>query len=230
MSAEQQSNLSRVAKSLTELEITDVVFVGGATIALYITDLAAPEPRTTFDVDVVTSVGTIAEYHKLEARLRDAGHTPNPEGPICRWLISGITVDLMPTNESILGFSNRWYTDLIEHAQVYALPDGTLIRHASTPYLIATKLEAFYGRGNGDYRGSHDLEDLIIVLDGREEAIAEVGNAPEDVKSYVATTFGVLLDSDDFQEAVPEHLLPDAASQARAPIVLKRMQQIRRFA
>ena len=49
-----QDNLSYVARQLSKLGVTDEVFVGGATIGLYLTDPAAPEPRFTFDVDVVT--------------------------------------------------------------------------------------------------------------------------------------------------------------------------------
>lgn len=226
MSAASQDNLSRVAKSLFKLGITDVVFVGGATIGLYLTDPAAPEPRYTFDVDVVTPVASRRAYNALEEKLRNAGHTPDPDGPICRWLIGGVIVDLMPPHEDALGFSNRWYAGLVEHAQVLTLPSGTTIRHASAPYLIATKLEAFYGRGEGDYRFSHDLEDMLIVIDGREELANELRDAPEEVRSYVAKSFGELLADSDFRMSISEHLPPDDASQARASTVLARMGQI----
>lgn len=209
------------------LGIEDSVFVGGATISLYLTDSAAPEPRYTFDVDLITPVASRRAYHALEARLRDAGHQPDPSGPICRWLIDGIQVDLMPPYEDILGFSNRWYEGLVAHAQSLVLPDNTPIKYASTPYLLATKLEAFSNRGHGSYVESPDLEDIIIVLDGREEVVAELGGSPEDVRTYVATTFGALLDTQAFLEALPGHLMPDAASQARADIILKRMETIR---
>jgi len=43
--------LERGAAALGEL-VDEVVFVGGATIALWITDPAAPPPRPTKDVDV----------------------------------------------------------------------------------------------------------------------------------------------------------------------------------
>jgi predicted nucleotidyltransferase len=228
VSAAQHDNLGRVARSLLELGITDVVFVGGATIGLYLTDPAAPEPRHTFDVDVVTPVASRHAYNALEEKLRDAGHTPDPGGPICRWKIGGITVDLMPPDESILGFSNYWYAELVEHAQVLTLSDGTTIRHASAPYLIATKLEAFYGRGKGDYSFSHDLEDIIVVLDGREELVDELHDAPDEVKRYVAKAFRAFLADEEFTTSIEGHLPSDPASQARAAIILARMEQISR--
>lgn len=39
---------------------------------------------------------------------------------------------------------------------------------------IATKIEAFKGRGRGDFFASHDLEDLIFVMDGRSTIVEEV--------------------------------------------------------
>ena len=45
---------------------------------------------------------------------------------------------------------------------------GLRIRVVTAPYFVATKLEAFRGRGRGDYISSHDLEDLLAVIDGRD--------------------------------------------------------------
>ena len=79
-------------------------------------------------------------------------------------------------------------------------PDGSTIRLVTTPYLIASKLEAFYSRGQGDYSSSHDLEDTLIVLDGRRECLEEIRDAPDDVKSYLADTFKAWLNDADFQD------------------------------
>lgn len=227
MNSVATEDLSRVARRLYELGITDIVFVGGATIGLFLSDTAAPEPRATRDVDVITPEMSRVAYNALERKLRSAGFTqPMEEGdPICRWRIDGVTVDLMPSDASVLGFSNRWYPAIIEHARPRALPDGTTIRLVTTPYLIAAKLEAFHGRGGGDY-SSHDIEDIIILLDGRKEVVEEVEKAPDEVRNYVADEFRMLLADEGFVEALPEHLFPDAASQARAPIILERMADI----
>jgi hypothetical protein len=77
-----------------------------------------------------------------------------------------LTIDVMPTDERILGFSNRWYAPAIASAQSIEIA-GARIRLVTPPYFIATKFEAFNGRGNNDYSGSHDLEDVIAVIDGR---------------------------------------------------------------
>jgi hypothetical protein len=44
-------------------------------------------------------------------RLRALGFLEDTsEGaPLCRWVHSGTILDVMPLDEKILGFSNRWY-------------------------------------------------------------------------------------------------------------------------
>ena len=101
--------------------------------------------------------------------------------------VDGVTgsliLDVMPTDERILGFSNRWYGPAIGAAQTIRVGRHD-IRVVTTPYFLATKLEAFHGRGGHDYRASHDLEDIITVIDGRPELAAEVRTADADVRDY----------------------------------------------
>jgi hypothetical protein len=64
--------LERAAVALGSL-LDEVVFVGGATVTLWITDPAAPAPRPTKDVDVVVEVASRTALHDFEARLRAQG-------------------------------------------------------------------------------------------------------------------------------------------------------------
>lgn len=82
------------------------------------------------------------------------------------------------------------------------------------------------GRGGGDYRASHDLEDIITVVDGRVELLEEMREAGEALRIFLAKTFSQLLASSDFRESVAGHLAPDLASQARLPKVTNRLEQI----
>ncbi len=228
MNAAILENLTIVARRLHDLGLNDLVFVGGATIGLLLTDEAAPMVRPTLDVDLVTSAATRSAYYELEAKLRAGGFVQLVgEGiPICRWLIEGVPVDVMPIDETLLGFSNRWYKSLVDHALPMDLPGGETIRVASAPYLVATKLEAFKNRGRGDYRVSHDLEDIIILLDGRSELDAEIASAAHDVRTFIAESFGVLLQSSEFVDSIPGYLDADEASQAREPLIRARMERI----
>ena len=79
----------------------------------------------------------------------------------------------MPSREGVLHFTNRWYADAIDASIIAELPDRTQIRLITAPYFIATKLEAFYDRGKGDYM-SHDIEDHVNLIDGRKEMIQDI--------------------------------------------------------
>jgi hypothetical protein len=78
------------------------------------------------------------------------------------------------------------------------LPSGRSIRIVTAPVVLATKLEAFRGRGRGDDLISHDL----------------------------AAQFRELLNTSAFLEALPAFLPPDQASQQRLPDVLEILRAI----
>ena len=218
--------MESVAQRLAELR-EEVVFLGGAVTALLITDPAAAEVRFTADVDVIVDLSSMVAYLQLAARLRRLGFTEDrsEDAPTCRWRVGGVKVDVMPTSEAVLGFSNRWYLPAIEHAE-RRLVGSLSVRVVSAPYFVATKLEAFEGRGRGDLRASHDLEDLVAVVDGRPELGREVATAAEDLRGYLEERIGRLLDEPAFLEALPGHLPGDEASQGRVPLVLSRLREI----
>ena len=145
--------------------------------------------------------------------------------PLCRWLIDGMKLDVMPIEEKIFGFSNRWYRAAMYAAQEIELEPGLRIRALTPPYFVATKLEAFRGRGRGDFTSSHDLEDLLAVVDGRVEIVSEIASTG-DLRPYIAEQFRTLLGTPAFIDALPGHLLPDAGSQARLPILLNRLKEV----
>lgn len=202
-----------------------LVFVGGSTTGLFITDPLLPQIRVTRDVDVITEASSRLDYHQMEDELRRLGFTPDlrPEAPICRWCIGDMILDLMPTDESILGFANRWYPDALTNAIHCTLPSGQIIRTLTPPHFLATKFEAFHGRGGGDYWASHDMEDIVCIIDGRAEIITEVAASPDDLRSYLQTEFTALRDDPMFAEAVSGFLPGDAVSQTRGPRILQRI-------
>jgi hypothetical protein len=208
--------------------LPEIVFVGGCTTGLLITDPAASPVRATDDVDVIIEVASYAEYARFSKRLRSLGfYEDSSEGaPICRWRIDHMKLDLMPTDETILGFSNRWYKPAIEAAVIVAL-NGLELRVVTAPYFIGTKLEAFRGRGKGDFYASSDLEDIITLLDGRSTVVDEVGDSPSTLRRYVAAEIGRLLDHPEFVNALPGHLAGDEISQARVPMVLRTLNSLR---
>ncbi|MDE7421636.1 MAG: hypothetical protein K2N35_15705 [Muribaculaceae bacterium] len=170
------SNLVRlktIAQGLRDLN-EEIAFVGGSVAELYADDPAATEIRMTEDVDCVIELASYRSLYELEEEIRKLGFTNDtrPEAPICRWIYKGETVDIMPDDKSILGFTNEWYKPAFTYRKKVILPDGTSISIFPALYYVATKIEAIKGRGGNDLRFSHDLEDLIYVLNNCQQIIA----------------------------------------------------------
>lgn len=205
--------LEAVATALEDL-LPQVTFVGGSTTVLLVDEAAHFGVRKTDDIDVIVDVATLVEYHQFAQKLRDLGFQEDTEGPICRWLIKTkvgmMKLDVMPIDEKILGFSNRWYKQAIKESSEVTLPSGIAIRVVSPAYFIATKFEAFAGRGKGDYF-NHDLEDIVFVLENRERLIIELMDSSDELKQYFSQQ-AVMLLNDEFLNVLPGLLNnPDSA-------------------
>ncbi len=207
----------------------NVVFVGGATVGLYITDSAVPNVRATVDVDCVVEVTSQSGYHDIEEQLRARGFSHDTQGPICRFLKGPLILDVMPTSGSILGFTNQWYPEGVANSMSVALSPGQEIAVFTSPYFLASKLEAFKGRGEDDFRASHDLEDIIAVLDGNEGIANHIGAAPKTVQAYLKQEFQKLLGNSDFLEAMEGHIADRQNSGSRVRIVISRMAEVLRL-
>ena len=220
--------LEVVAERLGDDLRGEMVFVGGAVAGLLITDPAMPAIRPTEDVDLLCRVVVLADYRRVETALRARGFAQDmrPEAPICRWQVGAVVVDVMPTLEKILGFANRWYPLALETALPVALPSGRLIRLIAAPTFLATKLEAFDGRGKGDFLFSHDIGDLLAVVDGRDALLQECRASPPELRRYLADRLRGLLALPLFMDALPGHLPGDAASQERLPELEAKLREI----
>jgi hypothetical protein len=216
-----------VAERLRPL-LPEIVFVGGCATGLLITDQGAAPVRMTYDVDVIAEIVTYAGYTRFSERLRRLGFEEDArEGaPICRWRHQDLTLDVMPLDEKILGFSNRWYRDALHAAVEIELAHGLTVRAISAPYFMVTKMEAFKGRGRDDFFASHDLEDFISVVDGRPSLLNEVAASPTALRNYLRDAIKLLLKDSRFLDALPGYLLPDDANQARISLLTRRLQAL----
>ena len=208
-----------------------LVFVGGCATGLLVTRVRVNQIPATEDVDAVAEVATIAEYQSVEAKLSSQGfkHDTSPDAPICRRVDAGVTLDLMPSQPGVLSFHNRRYPLSVSTASPILLPSGRTIRLIAAPVFIATKLEAFKCRGNGDYLVSHDLEDIVTVVDGRPALVDELRSAPENLRAYVMKEISSLLNAPESRDALPGHLPGDSASQSRVPALIELFERLARL-
>jgi len=223
-------NLERLiaAARLLRPLLGELVFVGGCVTGLLITDDASGDPRATLDVDAIAALTSYSQYTDFGDRLRALGFAEDTtEGaPLCRWVHHETILDVMPLDARILGFSNRWYRAAMESSVTQRISSDLEVRTVTAAFFIATKLEAFKGRGRGDFFGSRDLEDLVSVIDGRATVVAEVQAGADQLRAYIGAEVRTLLRTPSFLDALPGYLLPDAISQSRIGIVLQRLEEL----
>lgn len=221
--------LTVVAEALGEDLRERLVFVGGCTTALFITDTVVMEAvRFTDDVDLIVDLVGPPAWAQLQAALQGRGFRVSAEdGLMCRMRLDQLKVDFMPDDEAMLGFSNRWYRRGIETAEVCALSDRLSLRRLAPPFFVATKLEAWLGRGRGDLFMSKDLEDILLVVDGRPGLVEEVKAAEHDVRRYIAEQIAALLQTPLFEDFLHGNIRgPDG----RVAIVADRLNALSRAA
>lgn len=197
--------IQAVAHALGSEFLTQVAFVGGCTTGLLITDdYSRDQVRHTNDVDLIVHVVGYAEWHRLQSQLRKKGFKDilNGDAPTCAMQLGELRVDFMPDDERILGFSNRWYTDALATAQPYDIAEGIEIRLVTPAYFVATKLEAYRGRGHDDPLGSQDIEDLLNLFHGRSELLDELREAPAELQNYISQSIGALMKNPGMDHAV----------------------------
>ncbi|WP_263356934.1 hypothetical protein [Acidicapsa ligni] len=221
--------LEEVAARLFPL-LDSVVFVGGVTLGVLLTDTGGAPIRATIDVDVIAEIASYLDYIAFSEQLRACGFTEDarPGAPLCRWLHGDLILDVMPIEESVLGFSNRWYRGALYNSQQLILPSKTSIRVITAPYFLGTKIEAFRSRGKQDFYESHDLEDFVSVIDGRPSLLDEIAATTQDLRIFLAEAAKELLMQPIFLDALPGYLMPDIASQQRLPGLIRKLEIISR--
>ncbi|MBT9585064.1 hypothetical protein IV102_17105 [bacterium] len=221
-------DLLRVAEHLGDLR-EEVVFVGGCAVVFLVPPVNVPSIRPTEDVDCIIKVDSRAQYYRgVVDRLRPLGFSECTDhgAPICRWVVEGIRVDIMPTAADILRFTNRWYEfALAEPVIVQATPD-LRIRVIGLAAFLATKFEAFASRGQGEHAGDTDMEDILSVLAYRQDASQMVSQAPQALREFLQLCATKLLELSGLAELVSAALPGDNVSQSAVPAVLETLRTL----
>lgn len=124
----------------------------------------------------------------------------------------------MPTDSTILGFSNRWYEEGIEMKIPKSLSDGTVVFVFPPEYYLAAKFEAHNARGGNDLRQSRDFEDVIYILDNCIGILGIIGSSSSDVKMYLKQECQKLLENPNLTEGI-ETALPYGSGEESSEIL-----------
>ena len=215
-----------VAEGLGEEFLAEVAFVGGCTTAMLVTDAAVMDDiRFTDDVDLVIELAGITAWQRLTERLAAKKFKITWEDEVnCRFRFNDVIVDVMPSDPAVLGYANRWFVEGLAQAVKFALPSGREIQIFKPTYFLATKLEAFSGRGEGDPYHK-DVEDIVILIDGRPELLEEVRQADTELMQFIETGIGDLSRLSDIDYAI-QSSGSVRANPARGMFIHQRMKDL----
>ncbi len=220
--------LIELASVTLEPLLDEVVFVGAAAIPVWITDESVLPLRATDDTDCVVAVSTKSEYDGFSERLRRLEMREDSESKvICRWRAHGsdLVIDVMPSNQSIIGFDGKWLRAVPDDKRGVALENGLKIWVVSPVLLLILKMEAFSSRGNDDYFASKDFEDIVKFVEGRPELVDEVLDSDDEQRAFVLAFFEPRIEDPQFQAGVEGAIIgPESGSRAEA--VISRFRQM----
>lgn len=215
--------VAEVAEALQDIK-QDMVFVGGAVVSLYTDDPAADEIRPTQDIDMTLNIINLSHWEKVQTQLGALGFYPDPFGhAICSYRYKDIPVDIMATEDGPLGPANRWYKIGFENLWTAKAKEQD-IKILSAPCYLATKFEAFNDRGS-DYRTSHDIEDIVYVLDNRIGIVEEVANDDTRIADFIKEQLQIITNKGIMQEVLMAHIHPLMLDE-RLSIVEEKITQI----
>lgn len=208
--------------------LPSLTFFGGAAVGLLITDPAAPVIRNTIDVDVIVAVATISGFAQIEEQLRSIGFGPDPELR-CRYRKGSLILDILPAAQEVGSSWNQWLPVAVDTATNHVLvhtAESRTIRLVHPAVFIALKLEAFQDRGKDDLLMSHDMEDILSVVDGRAGLAQEIADGPAQVAEFIRKQFSALLEHKDFEYAMEGMLSRDEVGVTRLKKLAARMRLI----
>ena len=201
-----------------------MVFVGGAVVSLYKDDPAADEIRPTQDVDMTLNIINLGHWNKIQEELSQLGFYPDPFGhSICSYKYNDIPVDIMATEDGPLGPANSRYKVGFKTLWTVKAKDQE-IKILSPPCCLATKFEAYNNRGK-DYRTSHDIEDIIYIIDNRTTIVKEIRESESIVQEFIKEQLLSIKTKGFLEEVLMAHIHPLMIAE-RLPIVEEKIEQI----
>ena len=216
--------IEKVANALGDLN-EDVIYVGGAIVSFYITDMGADQPRPTKDIDISVQISTYSEMDRLREQLATKGIFPaSDQNVIYRYQFEDILIDFIPFEETLLGPTNSWLKPGFPFA--YKVQAGEKrIKILPVSYFLATKFEAFKSRGKNDPFMSHDFEDIIYVLDNNIEVVEIIKSADENLIQFMKEMADFILNHRSKNDVISGHINPFTNAE-RTPMVIEKLKQI----
>jgi hypothetical protein len=165
--------LRQVAERMGPLR-EEVVFLGGTILPLLTTRPTGLSIRKSKDVDMLADFPSKDKIYAFEDGLWERGFKKKSTGVICRWVLEDIRIDVLPADPDVLGFNNQWCREAMSRPLRIDLEKNLTVHIIGPSCFLGAKFNAFYRRGEGDYAGSYDLYDMLVLLAGRPGVDQEI--------------------------------------------------------
>lgn len=153
------------------------------------------------------NIVNLNHWQQINEKLASLGFHPDPYGhAICSFKYKDIPVDIMAAEDGPLGSANRWYKIGFKNLWT-AMAKQQEIQLLTAPCYLATKFEAFNDRGS-DYRTSHDIEDIINIIDNRIGIVDEISKAEVDISNFIRQQFNEIIQQEMLKEVLISHIHP----------------------
>ncbi|MDX1906520.1 MAG: hypothetical protein SF053_05740 [Bacteroidia bacterium] len=206
--------------------VQQIVFTGSATLDLYPTHPAAAPPRTSAVLEAVVEARSMAEMLHWRDVLHKKGFSPDSEseGMVQMWRYDQVRLRLRPSQAGSMVINNPWFGEAVFHARWHVLSPDHKIRIFTPPFYLAVLLEQIKAHGNAPLRLSEAFEDLVYLVQYREELPAEILTAYYAVRNFIQTELTSLLKRPYLDEDL-YLALPLGSSQQHITRLRQRIQQ-----
>ncbi|WP_423997367.1 nucleotidyl transferase AbiEii/AbiGii toxin family protein [Maribacter sp. IgM3_T14_3] len=216
--------IKRVALALGDLNNV-VIYVGGATVSLYINDPAADDVRPTKDIDISLQILSIPQLEEIREQLNEKGFSQSADlDVICRFKLDDILVDVMSTKAVGWAPANPWFAKGFDKREKVKIDDIS-IQIMPLPYFLASKFSAFKDRGGNDPRQSKDLEDITYILNNRTDWHEVIKDSGKEVIDFLKMHFQEISKSAGIQEAMRGFLFYEEQSE-RFKMITKKIDYL----
>jgi hypothetical protein len=140
-----------------------------------------------------------------------------------RYTYEDVLIDFIPFEETPLGPTNRWLKPDFKRAYPTTIGKAT-IKILPVSMFLATKWEAYKNRG-GNYRMSHDFEDIIYVIDNNLNLVDDIIEADKNVQLFLKEMCNEILSHPSRNEIIECHINPFTANE-RKELIIEKLKKI----
>jgi hypothetical protein len=206
--------------------LEELVFAGGCSTSLLFSEADFIRPTPPQWLDVIASTQGDLGHMALTIKLKEMGMREDTIFGRGRWKMGALTVCFWNVDPVFSPFASRFLPEAFSMPRKYPVAPDMKVKLVNPAFFLALKIEAFQGRGQGNYQTSDDLNDLVALLSARAELAFDLKLTAPHVRTFVQKQLAELKPKSDFLEAIKRILNND---EPRIALALARLNELVRI-